>query len=389
MRETDCAITGFVSLSHVIPVASKIWNRSLCAMAQLTASCLKFSLFSAQFSFHLSISRSLVSYNVVFYGSDKFSLPSLLKLNSLRSTGLVSALKVVSKSNSLVANTAGKIGLPFGPWPPDFTEHSHDVGFVVSFGHLLPQDAISQCKYGIINVHASLLPRWRGASPIHHAILAGDQVTGVTVMKIDADKFDTGDILTCHEYKMPHRTVFSSLYNDLSHLASEALEETLCDLENALANRQPQPSTGITRASKPRPSDPQIDFHLLTSIEVDRRMRAFDGLMTCFTDWIDGSRLRLLSIEDPSVSETAEIDKILEPEFGIPEIASIFYHPYRKQLFFKCADHKWVSFSFVAPAGKKVFSALDFYNGYISKLITSEDNHRVKIPRNRIYPPSR
>ena len=369
-------------------MAVKMWNRSLSEMAQLTFSCINLSFLRGQFSFHFSLSRTLASYNVVFYGSDRFSLPSLIKLNSLRSAGLVSGLKVVSKSNSLIANTAGKIGLPFDPWPPDYSENAYDVGFVVSFGHLLPQDAISQCKYGIINVHASLLPRWRGASPIHHAILAGDQVTGVTVMKIDADKFDTGDIMSYHEYKMPARPVFSSLYHDLSHLASQALEQTIADLEKALSNRRPQATTGITRASKPRPSDSMIDFNHSTSIQVDRRIRAFDGLMTCHTDWIDGSKLRLFAIEDPSVSETAQIDKILKPEFGVPEIASIFYHPYRKQLFFKCADHKWVSFSSVAPAGKKVFSAIDFYNGFISKLIGSEYSDRLKIPRNRIYPPS-
>lgn len=326
-------------------------------------------------------------YNVIFYGSDQFSLPGLSKLQSSRSTGLVSKLSVVSRANSLIATFAVNNNLPFISWPPDYSQCKdvYDVGFVSSFGHLLPVEAIHQCTYGIINIHASLLPRWRGASPVHHAILAGDEITGVSVMKIDPYKFDTGDVLSYHEYKMPHRPEFIDVFNDLAHLGSQALIDTLADLPNALARAKPQATIGITQAPKPKASDGLIDFTKLTSIEVDRRVRALNGLVKCYTHWIDGSKLRLYKVNDPSITATAQIDELLKPEFGIPEVGSIYYHPVRRELFFKCADDNWVSFLTLGPVNSRIMSASDFYNGFIGKLANKEDRSSLlKIPKSRI-----
>ena len=308
-----------------------------------------------------------------------------MKLQSCKEAGLVSSLRVVSRANSLVATAAVNNRLSLSSWPPNYTECRYDVGFVVSFGHLLPIEAIEQCTYGIINIHASLLPRWRGASPIHHAILAGDEITGVTVMKINPHKFDTGDIISYHEYKMPYRAEFPTVFNDLAQLGSQALVDTLSNLKNALANAKPQGKTGITKAPKPNSSDGFIDFTKLTSIEVDRRVRALSGLVICYTHWIDGTKLRLYKVNDPSITENAQIDNILKPEFGMPEVGSIYYHPIRREVFFKCADLNWISFSSLGPTGKSMMSAIDFFNGFISKLKHANNrNNLVKIPKGRV-----
>lgn len=367
-----------------------IYSRSLY-FGQLIRMLMRTSILTGHcFINYFSIRRLLSKgYNVVFYGSDQFSLPSLINLKNSQENGLVSRLTVVSRNNSLVSTFATNNNLPFIQWQPNYLINKYDVGFVVSFGHLLPLEAIEQCTYGIINIHASLLPRWRGASPIHHAILAGDEITGVTVMKIDPDKFDTGDVLSYHEYKMPQRPQFSTVFKDLAQLASKAIVETLTNLPTALENAKPQSNVGITKAPKPKPVDGFINFKQLTSIEVDRRVRALNGLITCYTHWIDGTQLRLYNVNDPSITETAQIDELLKDEFGLIDVGSIFYHQIRRQLCFKCADSRWISFSSVGPEGRKVMNSMDFYNGFISKLLVSEKNKVdnnciVKIPRNRM-----
>ncbi|XP_037082157.1 methionyl-tRNA formyltransferase, mitochondrial-like, partial [Pollicipes pollicipes] len=86
-------------------------------------------------------------------------------------------------------------GLPVLDWPPQLAAGRFDLGVVASFGHLLPRRLIDLFPAGVINVHASLLPRWRGAAPVVHALLAGDRTTGVTIMVVKPHRFDVGDVL--------------------------------------------------------------------------------------------------------------------------------------------------------------------------------------------------
>lgn len=257
------------------------------------------------------------------------------------------------------------------PWPHEIPLNVYDVGIVVSFGHLIPKKSIEACRLGILNVHGSLLPRWRGPSPIHHAILAGDQVTGVTVMKIVPDEFDVGLVLAKKEYHIPRRGTTSSVYADLSLIGAELLFDTLVNLDDRLQKAENQSQQGVTKAPKAKKIHGELNFRKMTSIEIDRKVRAFTGLIDVFSQWplnpdcslflydmVDPIEMELI---DPDTCITYFIkDRLISP-------GSIFYHKPRKILCFKCSDRKWVGFQSLKITNKRKMSAMEFYNGFITK----------------------
>ena len=317
----------------------------------------------SQLSYHES-RRNGVPRDIIFYGTDEFSLASLEKLVQQQQKY---DIHVVTGQQSLVFDFAHQHKLPISVWPDTCLPKSFDVGLVVSFGHLIPREDIVRCKYGILNVHGSLLPRWRGASPIHHAILAGDEITGITIMRIKAEKFDVGDIVKQVEYRIPERATTPLVYDALSVLGAETLVQTLEDLEGAFSSAQPQPKKGITKAPKPKKEDGHIIFQTMTASEVDRRVRSLEGLVTVYCEWINGFRLKLFDVVDPSKVETFRIDEIIEDTNAEP--GSIFYHRKRRLLCFKCCDMKWIAFESVSLQGRKRMSSLSFFNGFMNPLI--------------------
>jgi len=130
---------------------------------------------------------------VLFFGTDHFSLPSLQRLHQNKvDVGVVTSFK--SPANC-VRSYAELQKLPLYRWPITAEQcASYELGVVVSFGHMIPSHIINVFPNGIINVHASLLPRWRGAAPIIYAIMKGDTKTGVSIMKIQPHHFDVGDV---------------------------------------------------------------------------------------------------------------------------------------------------------------------------------------------------
>lgn len=133
------------------------------------------------------------SPKVLFFGTDHFSLPSLQKLHQNKvEVGVVTSFK--SPANC-VRSYAELQNLSLFRWPITAQRcTAYEVGVVVSFGHMIPLNIIKAFPRGIINVHASLLPRWRGAAPIIYAIMKGDTKTGVSIMKIEPHHFDVGDV---------------------------------------------------------------------------------------------------------------------------------------------------------------------------------------------------
>ncbi|KAL3169564.1 hypothetical protein MRX96_045349 [Rhipicephalus microplus] len=162
-------------------------------------------------------------WRVIFYGSDSFSLKSLQTFErkqvcyricrtvqgtaTLKKTDIpqvVDSIKVVCpKLKGLVADYALKKDLPVSEWPYAVPNNTFDVGVVVSFGHLIPASSIHACKYGMINVHPSLLPRWRGAAPLVHTLLAGDTKSGISVITVAPNRFDTGKIVMQRTVAVP------------------------------------------------------------------------------------------------------------------------------------------------------------------------------------------
>lgn len=149
-----------------------------------------------------------------------------------------------------------------------------DVIVVVAYGMLLPEAVLSIPRFGCINVHASLLPRWRGAAPIQRSLWAGDNETGVTIIQMDAG-LDTGDIIYKSVCPIKEADTSASLYDKLSKLGQRGLITTLKLLVNGKAKREVQNKTDITYAKKLSKEEARIDWSL-SAAQLERCIRAFN-----------------------------------------------------------------------------------------------------------------
>ncbi|GAB4416215.1 MAG: methionyl-tRNA formyltransferase [Anaerolineales bacterium] len=167
---------------------------------------------------------------------------------------------------------------------------SPDLIVVAAFGQILKQDVLDLPKLGCINVHASLLPRWRGAAPINAAILHGDEETGITIMKMDAG-LDTGPILTQRAIRIAPDETAGSLFDKLSALGAGLLLETLPGYISGEIEPRPQPEEGATYAGMLKKQAGALDFSR-PAIELERKVRAFNPWPGAYFDW-DGNRLKV------------------------------------------------------------------------------------------------
>jgi methionyl-tRNA formyltransferase len=166
-----------------------------------------------------------------------------------------------------------------------------DVIAVAAFGQILRQDVLNLPSHGCLNVHASLLPRWRGAAPVPAAILAGDKVTGVTIMRMDAG-MDTGPILTQQQEPILPGDTRTTLEKRLARLGADLLVDTLSAYLAGELRPRPQPEDGVTFAGQLRKEDGLIDWSH-PAVELDRRIRAFNPWPGAFTT-LHGQRLKVL-----------------------------------------------------------------------------------------------
>ncbi len=177
-----------------------------------------------------------------------------------------------------------------------------DVMVVVAYGLILPTSVLSVPRHGCFNIHASLLPRWRGAAPIHRAILAGDTHTGITIMQMDAG-LDTGPMLLKRQIEIGARDTTASLHDRLASLGAEAIVTALEQLSAGTLEAHPQPSEGATYASKISKEEARIDWHQ-SAAQIDRQIRAFIPWPIAETRW-QGEQLRIWEAEPSSTSAEA------------------------------------------------------------------------------------
>ncbi len=149
-----------------------------------------------------------------------------------------------------------------------------DVMVVAAYGLILPQWALDAPRLGCLNVHASLLPRWRGAAPIHRAIEAGDAQTGVTIMQMDAG-LDTGDMLLCESLPIAADDSTASLHDKLAALGGRLIVQALEQATRGQLTPQPQPQSGVCYAHKIEKAEASIDWSQ-SGQTIARRVRAFD-----------------------------------------------------------------------------------------------------------------
>jgi methionyl-tRNA formyltransferase len=170
-----------------------------------------------------------------------------------------------------------------------------DVLAVAAYGLLLPPSILGVPRDGCINVHASLLPRWRGAAPIQRALLAGDDETGVTIMQMDAG-LDTGATIDAKRIAIESRDTAGTLEAKLANLGGQALTSILGRMAaGEFIVRTPQPAAGVTLAPKIRAEEAAIDWNA-SAASIDRRIRAFDPVPGAYASF-EGRRVKLWCAE--------------------------------------------------------------------------------------------
>ena len=166
---------------------------------------------------------------------------------------------------------------------------SFDYLLVAAYGLLLPDEILDAPRLGCLNVHASLLPRWRGAAPVERAIMAGDAETGVSIMRIAA-KLDAGPVYRRRSLPLPHNATASGVTNDLATLGADTLLEVLTELPELRPT--PQDHANATYAHKLTSADSLIDW-CNDAASIDRQVRALTGRGAAFTT-VTGVRMRIL-----------------------------------------------------------------------------------------------
>jgi methionyl-tRNA formyltransferase len=177
-----------------------------------------------------------------------------------------------------------------------FAALNADAAIVAAYGLLLPQPILDAPKYGCLNVHGSLLPRWRGAAPVQRAILAGDAETGVMVMQMEVG-LDTGPVRATARTPIDRKTA-GELTTELSELGAKLMAQVLANIDNHPAKAQP--AEGVTYARKIEKCEAKLDFSQNAEM-VERQIRAFNPVPGAFFE-LNGERYRVLEAETFEVS---------------------------------------------------------------------------------------
>ena len=211
----------------------------------------------------------------------------------------VSAVKAEAERRGLPVFQPGKIRAPeaverLRSWAPDLI-------VVAAFGQILSQEVLDLPEHGSLNLHASLLPRWRGASPIQQAILHGDRQTGVTIMKMDAG-LDTGPVLAQAATEIRPDDTGATLFDRLAGLGARLLVETVPGYLSGRIRPAPQDDSAATKAPLLKKADGLLSPYR-TAVELARKVRAFDPWPGTFLDLEDGNlkvhRAEAVPVENP------------------------------------------------------------------------------------------
>lgn len=243
---------------------------------------------------------------IIYMGTPDFAVPALEALASARHeivavysqpprpAGRGKALRpspVQARAEAMGIEVRTPVSLKNAEEQAAFAALGADVAVVAAYGLILPQAILDAPRYGCINIHASLLPRWRGAAPVQRAILAGDAETGVTIMQMEAG-LDTGPMLAEARTDVDGKTA-AALTDELAHMGARLATEVLRDL-GAYPPR-PQPEEGVTYAAKIAKEEARIDF-AGGAIQTERQVRAFNPAPGAFF-LIDGERFKILAAQ--------------------------------------------------------------------------------------------
>ena len=224
-----------------------------------------------------------------------------------------------------------------------------DLIVVAAFGQILPKELLELPPLGCVNVHASLLPAYRGAAPIQQAIIDGCEKTGVTIMQMDVG-LDTGDIISVRECPIAPDETGGSLFDKLAVIGAELLVDTLPDIESGKAVRVPQPEEGVSYVKMFKKEDGRIDW-TESAESICRKVRGFDPWPSAFTT-LDGKNFRIFKAHVENMGAEGEAGTILTDREGRMLIQT--------GSGYVCPDE-------VQIEGKKRMKTSDFLRGYVIK----------------------
>ena len=254
-------------------------------------------------------------------------------------------------SRSPVAEHADAAGIPVlrprSPRDPDFLEQLAALGVdcapVVAYGALVPPAALEVPRHGWVNLHFSLLPAWRGAAPVQHAIMAGDQITGASTFRLEAG-LDTGPVFGTVTEEIGPRDTAGDLLGRLAGTGARLLVATLDGIADGSLVARPQPAEGISLAPRIETADARIDWTLPAHV-VDRRVRGLTPAPGAWTTW-RGDRLRVGPVEPLREVELPAGELSVEPGGVVVG-----------------AGNGGVRLGDVQPAGKRMLPAADWARG--------------------------
>ncbi|XP_012232252.1 methionyl-tRNA formyltransferase, mitochondrial isoform X2 [Linepithema humile] len=267
---------------------------------------------------------------------------------------VVSAYK--GKKNAVI-EYAEKKEIKVIRWPLESNLQGFHIGIVVSFGHLIPLNIINSFPLGMLNVHASLLPRWRGAAPIIYSLINGDTQTGITIMKIMPEKFDIGEIVAQEKLDIHVDEILPELYAKLAKVGANVLTDVIGKLPQALSSSKPQEKIGITYAPKVTSKISLVKWDEMTAKNVYDLHRGLLGLYPLTTKF-HNTTMKLFDIQQASKpsSET-------NPEDDVPGF--VRFDRKSDTLIVTCKGPSWVSIKKVTMTGRSPMSAVDFRNGFM------------------------
>ncbi len=232
-------------------------------------------------------------------------------------------------------------------------ELNPDLVVVAAYGQILSEEVLNIPKYGCVNIHASLLPKYRGASPIEASIMSGDEETGITIMYM-AKGLDTGDIISQDSLPIgKHNT--ETLTQALSELGSELIVKTIEDIASGNSKRIPQNDSESTYAGKLDKSMGRLDYSK-SADELERLIRAMYPWPCAYTE-LDGKTLKIIAADVVELSDGDDSeDNTVKSPGTIVEVT-------KKYFVIKCAD-KGLKILKLQPEGKKPMDTVAFLNGY-------------------------
>ncbi len=297
--------------------------------------------------------------DLVFCGTPQFAVPTMQKLVDGFNVRLVVTQPDRPKGRGLglvpspVKQTAEKLGLPI--YQPEKIKQNEalrakleaihpDAIIVVGYGRIIPPWMLHLPKHGNINLHASLLPKYRGAAPVQWAIANGETVTGVTTMRID-EGLDTGDILFQKEIAIAPEDTAETLAPKLAAIGADSMIETLQGLQADTIRPQRQDNAQATLAPVLKKEDGRIEFGR-SAREIYNRLRGFQPWPGAFTTF----RARGLNITaiKPAAEQVSQAQLLIRDS----------------RIFVGCANNSATELLEVQPEGKKRISASDFVHGY-------------------------